>query len=101
MMFLGNDPKRERAFIPPPPPSRVKRGGSAWTKQNKENHFPNKQTRLVFVSSGWLCGVLNPVKSLYKQTYTRAQRRQRTENNQAEDRPLLFSFYIPLVNMST
>lgn len=57
--------------------------------------------RLVFVSSGWFCGELNPVKSLYKQTYTSAQRRQRTENNQAEDRPLLFSFYIPLVNMST
>lgn len=48
--------------------------------------------RLVFVSSGWLCGVLNPVKSLYKQTYTTAQRRRRTENNEAEDRPSSFLF---------
>lgn len=57
--------------------------------------------RLAFVSSGWLRGALNPVKSLYKQPYTTAQRRERTENNDAEDRPLLFSFDIPLVNMST
>lgn len=37
---------------------------------------------LVFVSSGWLRGELNPVKSLYKQTYTTAQRRERENRKQ-------------------
>lgn len=52
--------------------------------------------RLVFVSSGWLRGALNPVKSLHKQTYTTAQRREReqkTTKPRTDPSSFLFTFH--------
>lgn len=55
-MFLGNDPERERAFIP----LMSNEVDLPRTKQNKENHFQNNQMRLVLfhLDGSTVCSIL-------------------------------------------
>lgn len=81
------------------PSHTVKWGGSAWTKWNKENHFPNKQNGVSFCFI-WMASQRAQSCKELTQTDLRYSTAEGTENNEAEESPLLFSFYIPVVNMS-
>lgn len=87
--FWELTPERERALYSP----HVKRGGSAWTKQNKENHFQNNQMRLVlFHLDVPLCA--QSCKEL-RQTdlhYSSAEGEQKTTRRGERTPPLLFLF---------
>lgn len=100
-MFLGNDPERERAFIP-------------LMSNEVDLPEPNKIKRIIFKTTkwGWFCFIwmapqrAQSCKELIQTDlrYSAAEREQKTTKRwkrEARGEPPPLSFYIPLVNMST